>query len=82
MACRPSEQERILLHELGEYRPELLDRPRVVVGTKADAVQAEELAELGWDGPIMSAVTRQGVSDVVGQLASLVHEARQAVVGS
>ncbi len=76
----PAEQERILLHELGEYRPELLDRPRVVVGTKADAVQAEELAALGWDGPIMSAVTRQGVSEVVGQLASLVHEARQAVV--
>ena len=77
----PAEQERILLHELGEYRPELLDRPRVVVGTKADAVQAEELAAIGWDGPIMSAVTRQGVSEVVGQLASLVHEARQAVVG-
>ena len=34
----PAEQERILLHELAEYRPELLDRPRLVVGTKADAV--------------------------------------------
>ena len=32
----PAEQEAILLDELERYRPELLDRPRVVVGTKAD----------------------------------------------
>ena len=32
----PSEQLRILLSELGSYRPELLDRPRMVVGSKAD----------------------------------------------
>ena len=32
----PTEQERILLQELGQYRPELLERPRLVVGTKAD----------------------------------------------
>ncbi|MBV1893354.1 MAG: GTPase ObgE [Ilumatobacteraceae bacterium] len=75
----PQEQERILLHELGEYQPDLLDRPRVVVGTKADAVQAEELEAIGWEGGIISAVTGQGVPDVVGQMASLVHEVRQAV---
>ncbi len=35
--ARPAEeQERILLHELGRYRPELLDRPRLVVGSKVD----------------------------------------------
>jgi len=77
----PAEQERILLHELAEYRPELLDRPRIAVGTKADAIQPDDLAALGWDGPIMSAITHQGVSDIVGTLASLVHEARQASVG-
>ena len=32
----PAEQERILLAELGRYRPELLERPRLVVGSKAD----------------------------------------------
>ena len=32
----PAEQERVLLAELGDYRPELLERPRLVVGTKAD----------------------------------------------
>ena len=73
----PQEQERILLHELGAYRPDLLDRPRVVVGTKADVVQPDELAAMGWDGAIMSAVTGQGVSEVVGQLAREVHDVRQ-----
>src|SRR5579875_2031415 len=32
-----SEQQRVLLDELGRYQPELLDRPRLVVGSKADA---------------------------------------------
>lgn len=73
----PAEQERVLLDELGQYRPELLNRPRLVVGTKADAIQADELAAYGWDRPIISSVTRQGVSELVGRMASLVHEARQ-----
>jgi GTP-binding protein len=74
----PQEQERVLLQELGQYQPELLDRPRVVVGTKSDAVQTHELEAMGWDGHIMSAVTGQGVSDIVGQMAALVHQARQS----
>jgi GTP-binding protein len=73
----PAEQERILLHELGEYRPDLLERPRLIVGTKADAVQVEELAELGFEHPVISAVTGQNVRELVGRMASLVHEARQ-----
>ena len=32
----PDEQARVLLDELGRFRPELLDRPRVIVGSKAD----------------------------------------------
>ena len=32
----PDEQESVLLDELRRYQPQLLDRPRVVVGTKAD----------------------------------------------
>ncbi len=32
----PAEQLEVLLHELGQYRPELLERPRVVVGSRAD----------------------------------------------
>ncbi len=71
------EQERILIHELGEYRPDLLERPRLVVGTKADAVQTEELELIGWEHPVISSVTGQGVRELVGRMASLVHEARQ-----
>jgi GTP-binding protein len=74
----PSEQERILLHELGEYRPDLLDRPRLIAGTKADVVQPDALEAIGWEHPVISAVTGQGVRDLVGQMATLVHEARTA----
>jgi GTPase len=72
----PDEQERILLNELEQYRADLLDRPRLVVGTKADAVQREELDALDWDHPVISAVTGQGVRELVGRMAALVHEAR------
>ncbi len=72
----PDEQERVLLRELGEYKPELLERPRLVVGTKADAVTTEYLDEIGWDRPVISSVTGQGVRELVGRMASLVHEAR------
>jgi GTPase len=70
----PEEQERVLLHELASYRPELLERPRLVVGTKAD------VADPAAAGPAlrMSAVTGQGVTDVVRRLAALVDEARAA----
>jgi GTPase len=74
----PDDQERILLRELGDYRPDLLERPRLVVGTKADAVQPDELRALDWSHPVISAVTGQGVRELVGQMASLVHEARQS----
>jgi GTP-binding protein len=73
----PAEQERVLLHELEMYRPDLLDRPRLIVGTKADVVRPEELATLGWTDPVISSVTGQGVRELVGRMAALVHEARR-----
>ena len=45
----PADQERILLDEIGAYRPDLLDRPRLVVGTKADITGSIDPAELGFD---------------------------------
>ena len=72
-----AEQERVLLHEIGAYQPDLLDRPRLIVGTKADVVQPETLEEIGWQHPVISAVTGQGVRELVGRMATLVHEARQ-----
>jgi GTP-binding protein len=71
----PEKQEQVLLHELGDYRPELLERPRVVVGTKADVVHPDELAAMNWTGPVISAVTGQGVRELVGTLASLASSA-------
>ena len=62
-----------MLAELEAYQPELLERPRLVVGTKAD------VAELEFDGPVMSSVTRAGVRDVVGKLQELVNYARSSI---
>ncbi len=81
----PARQEAILLEELGAYRPELLTRPRLVVGTKLDAIGAvgatrEELLSLLPDAPklCMSAVMGYGVRDVLIALAPLVAETRAA----
>jgi GTP-binding protein len=67
----PEEQLKVLLSELGAYRPDLLDRPRLVVGTKADVATAD------WDGMRLSAVTGQGVPELLGALRRLVEEARE-----
>ena len=68
----PAEQCDVLLRELGRYRPELLERPRMVVGTKADVAQLE-YAHLR-----VSAVTGAGVNELLGRLAELVAQARAA----
>jgi GTP-binding protein len=78
----PAEQERILLAELADYRPDLLQRPRLVVGTKADITTTTDPVELGFapDGTsrfVVSAVTGDGVAALVGAMARLVHEARE-----
>ena len=51
----------MLLDELGAYRPELLDRPRLVVGTKADVVRptSSDFAGRRRRGFVISAVTRR-----------------------
>jgi len=66
----PDEQQRVLLDELGRYRPDLLERPRVVAGSKADVGSAP------WEGLRLSAVTGEGVDEVLGRLAVLVERAR------
>ena len=66
----PGEQERVLLDELGRYRPEMLERPRVTVGTKADS------AVYDWDGMRISAITGEGIDALVNRMAELVQQAR------
>ena len=101
----PEEQGRVLLDELGRYRPELLDRPRFVVGSKADVADVagvvgskadvagmvgSEADALGTVGSVaepgtlvpdqlISAVTGQGIPELLGALSRLVTEARAAV---
>ncbi len=75
----PDEQLRVLLDELGRYQPGLLDRPRVVVGTKGDVVATGHSG--GWAGTfrpdiVISAVTGLGIRELVGRMTQLVAEAR------
>ncbi|MGI8759199.1 MAG: GTPase ObgE [Acidimicrobiales bacterium] len=74
----PARQEEVLLAELGRYRAELLERPRLVVGSKADVAPSVAIDGPGWDGPRISAATGEGVRWLKGELARLVGEARAA----
>ena len=66
----PEEQQQALLRELGQYKPELVERPRLAIGSKAD------VGDAAWDGVRVSAVTGDGVRPLVGQLSTMVTEAR------
>jgi len=85
----PAEQRRVLLDELGRYQPDLLQRPRVVVGSRADlvAVGGDHGEAQGPDAGLgtyvdggaeltVSAVSGIGIPKVVGRMAELVREAR------
>ena len=67
----PAEQERVLLDELARYQPDLLARPRLVIGSKADVATGE------FDGMQVSAVTHEGLDPFLGRLAELVDDARE-----
>ncbi|MEC8019173.1 MAG: Obg family GTPase CgtA, partial [Actinomycetota bacterium] len=69
------QQEETLLNELGQYRPDLLERPRIVVGTKADMASTENVENFG-DRLVISSITQSGVRELVGQMASVVYESR------
>jgi GTPase len=66
------QQEQVLVDELSRYRPDLLERPRLVVGSKADVEMVP------FDGMKISAVTRAGLPQFLGTLATMVEEAREA----
>ncbi|MGO9582279.1 MAG: GTPase ObgE [Acidimicrobiales bacterium] len=83
----PSEQVRVLLDELGLHRPELLERPRMIVGSRADRRPVDPsgtgaFAQAGGDRGALrldleiSAVTGAGLPQLLGRLAALVEEAR------
>jgi GTP-binding protein len=71
----PEEQERLLLHELVSYQPDLLSRPRIVVGSRADL----DNGSWEFEGDRLCAVTGQGVPQLVGKMAQAVAGARAEV---
>jgi GTP-binding protein len=71
----PSDQLDVLLRELGDYQADLLDRPRVIVGSKGD-VAAYEMPDV----LTISSITGEGIDQLVGRLAELVVEVRRAEI--
>lgn len=73
----PAKQLEVLQNELGSYQPDMLERPAIVVGTKADVLTAadwgiEDLVDFS-----ISAVARQGLQPMLWRLAQLVKESRE-----
>ncbi len=68
----PEEQERVLLQELGNYQPDLLDRPRLIVGSRADMAP-----DADYDGMRISSMTGAGVPELIGALVRMVGAARE-----
>lgn len=70
----PEEQLEILLRELGDYQPDLLRRPRLVIGSRADM---NPDATVPGGAFRVSSVTREGVNELILKLAELVDRARR-----
>ena len=77
----PRRQLEILQRELSLYRPELLDRPSLVVGAKGDQLTGDDWGD---DAPVeltISSITGDGVQPLLWRLGQLVGEAREAEAG-
>jgi GTP-binding protein len=73
-ALDPRAQRDTLLDELGRYQPSLLERPRLVVGSRGDLASDEP--EEGLYDLVISAVTHQGLEALLARLATMVVDAR------
>ncbi len=73
----PSDQAEVLLRELGDYRAELLERPRLLIGSRADLEGTGDGPDTAsFDGLRVSGVTGLGLPQLVGRMAELVTQAR------
>ncbi len=73
----PDRQEAVLLRELERYQPGLVERPRVVVGSRSDLAGDTDEPAAGAGRHDVSAVTGRGLRPLVRRLADLVVAARQ-----
>jgi GTPase len=76
-----AEQERILLNELSTYDAELAERPRLVIGTKIDALDGgmEAAAEVpGCPALCISALAGIGIRELLTAVAPMVAAARKS----
>jgi GTP-binding protein len=74
----PTDQLDVLLSELNRYKPELLDRPRILISSKSDVATQETLK----DSLRVSSVTGEGIQELIYKLEELVRNARETEISS
>lgn len=72
------DQLRILLSELERYLPELVERPRLLVVSKADLPEASQAAREVPGAVLVSAATREGLDRFLHATADLIDQAAKA----
>ena len=69
------DQVQVLIREVGAYMAELLDRPRLVVLSKSDIVDAAVIGDLLDRGVVslaISATTGKGIKDLIAEMVAIV----------
>ena len=82
----PAEDYRIMNSELQKFSPELGEKPQLVVLNKIDITEARKKAqeldryfsELGVEVSIISAVTGEGIEDLIYRIADSLEEFRNS----
>ena len=72
----PAQQLETLRQELSAYRPDLLQRPSLVVGSKVDQLEPSDWGDRAPVDVALSSVTGVGVQDLLWRLADEVDRAR------
>lgn len=72
----PRRQLEVLRKELATYRPELIDRPSLIVGAKGDQLTADDWGDEAPVDMTISSVTGEGIQSLVRKLATLVSDDR------
>ena len=73
------EEYQILLNELGQYNPDLLDKKRILAITKCDLLDDELMTELKDEFPkdvkivCISSVSQQGLTELKDEIWKLIH---------